>query len=243
MVNNTAQSASVTQESGKLQSTTYTQVRTNDFNVNIENVHLEGNGITVLTQDFNRVGAIGPARHFPLRSRSRPRTSPGYITRKIWIDTLGGQSTKYPIPVNVDTAVGIQKQAILILNSDINGTVNPGDDIPVTLTLSNAGLLLADDITLKIANVSTDIAPEYTDTYDLGRLNASDQKSVNVVLLSDKQTNPGLIQVPVTISYKTIDGYAGNAALEYRSGIRRKGRTGHRFRGYQSLAACRSNAV
>ena len=160
----------------------------------------------VLTQDFNRVGAIGPGQSIPLTFSIQAPDQSGLYYPEVWIDTLGGQSTKYPIPVNVDTAVGIQKQAVLILDSSINGSVNPGDVIPVTITISNTGQLLADDIILKIANVSTDIAPEYTDTYNIGRLNASDQKTVDVVLLSDKQTPPGLIQVPVTIKYMTIDG-------------------------------------
>ena len=205
-VNNTAQSASLTQESGELQSTTYTQVRTNDISVNIQNVHLEGDGITVLTDDFNRIGDLGPGKSIPLTFSIQAPDQPGIYYPEIWIDTQGGQSTRFPIPVNVDTAVGIQKQAILIMNSDINSTVNPGDEIPVTLTISNAGQLLADDVTLKISNVSTDIAPENTDTYNIGLLNPADQKTIDVVLLSDKLTPPGLIQIPVTIKYATIDG-------------------------------------
>jgi hypothetical protein len=205
-VNNTASSASVTHETGSLSPTTYTEVRTNDFSVSIQNVHLEGNGITVLTEDFNRVGALGPGQSIPLTFSIQAPDQTGLYYPEIWIDTLGGQSTRYPIPVNVNTAVGIQKQAILILNNSINGSVNPGDEIPVTITISNAGQLLADDVTLKISNVSTEIAPKGTDTYNIGMLNASEQKSVDVVLLSDKQTNPGLVQVPVTIKYTTIDG-------------------------------------
>jgi hypothetical protein len=204
--NNTARSATVTQESGELQSTTYTNIRTNDVNVNIQNVHLEGYGIKVLTGDFNRVGALGPGQSIPLTFEIQAPDTPGLYYPQVWVDTLGGQSTRYPIQVNVDTPVGIQKQAILILASSINGTVSPGDDIPVALTLSNSGQLLADDITLKIANVSTDIAPKYTDTYDIGPLNANESSTINVVLLSDKQANPGLVQVPVMISYKAIDG-------------------------------------
>jgi hypothetical protein len=205
-VNNTAQSASVTQESGELQSTTYTQIRTNDISVNIQNVHLQGNGITVLTSDFDRVGDIGPGKSIPLTFSIQAPDQPGIYYPEVWIDTLGGQSSRFPIPVNVDTAVGIQKQAIIIMDSDINGSVNPGDEIPVTLTITNAGQLLADDVTLKISNVSTDIAPENTDTYNIGLLNPGDQKTLNVVLLSDKLTPPGLIQVPVTINYAAIDG-------------------------------------
>jgi len=205
-INNTARSASVTQETGELQSSTYTEVRTNDVNVNIENVHLEGNGIRVLTPDFDRVGAIGPGQSIPLTFQIQAPDTSGLYYPQVWVDTDGGQSTKYPIQVNVDTPIGIQKQAVLILSSSVNGTVSPGDDIPVALTISNAGQLLADDITLKIANVSGDIAPRNTDTYDIGPLNANQSSTTDVVLLSYNQASPGLVQVPVTISYKAIDG-------------------------------------
>jgi len=205
-IGNTAKSASITQESGELSSTTYTQVRTNDFNVNIQNVHLEGYGIKVLSNDYDRVGALGPGQSFPLTFSIQAPNSTGLYYPQIWIDTLGGQSTKYPIQVNVDTPVGIQKQALIIIGSTINGTVTPGDEIPVTISIDNEGQLLADDVTLKISNVSTYLAPEYTDTYDIGLLNPGDEKSVNAVLLSDKSTTPGLVQVPITISYKAIDG-------------------------------------
>jgi len=90
--------------------------------------------------------------------------------------------------------------------STINGTVSPGDNIPVMLTLTNEGQFLADDIILKVDNVSGDIAPKYTDTYDLGALNANESGTVQVVLLSDIQASPGLVRVPVMISYKAIDG-------------------------------------
>jgi len=205
-VKNTATSASVSQKSGQLTTGDYATVTTTDINVNIENIHLEGHGITVLTQDFNRVGELGPGQSIPITFSIETPDKSGLYYPEVWIDTSGGTSTKYPIPVNVNTAVGIQKQAVLILGSALTGSVNPGDDIPATLTLTNAGQILADDVTLKITNVSTDVAPRDTDTYQIGTLNAGEQKIVDIVLLSDKQANPGLIRVPVTINYTTIDG-------------------------------------
>ena len=205
-VKNTATSASVSQKSGQLTTGDYATVTTTDINVNIENVHLEGNGIKVLTQDFSRVGELGPGQSIPITFSIETPDQSGLYYPEVWIDTSGGTSTKYPIPVNVNTAVGIQKQAVLILGSTLTGSVNPGDDIPATLTLTNAGQILADDVTLKIANVSTDVAPKNTDTYQIGPLNAGEQKNVDIVLLSDKQANPGLIRIPVTINYTAIDG-------------------------------------
>jgi hypothetical protein len=205
-VKNTASSASISEKSGQLSPDTYAIVKTTDINVNIQNVHLEGNGIKVLSRDYDQVGSIGPGQSIPLSFSIQAPDRSGLYYPEVWIDTNGGRSTKYPVPVNVNTPMGIQKEAILIVGSSLTGSVNPGDEIPATLTVSNAGQILADDVTLKIANVSSDVAPKNTDTYHIGPLDAGTQKSIDLILLSDKQTNPGLIRIPLTIDYTTIDG-------------------------------------
>jgi hypothetical protein len=125
---------------------------------------------------------------------------------EVWVDTSGGTSTRYPIPVNVNTAIGIQRQAILIMQSSLTGNVNPGDEIPVTLTIANAGQTLADDVTVSIKNVSNSVAPKNSDLYHLGAINAGQQKTIDLILLSDKLTDPGLVRVPVIIGYSAING-------------------------------------
>ena len=82
--------------------------------------------------DFDRVGAIGPGQSSSSRSPSRLLSKSGIYYPEVWIDTTGGKSVKYPIPVNVNTALGIQKKAILIMDSTLTGSLNPGDEIPVT---------------------------------------------------------------------------------------------------------------
>jgi hypothetical protein len=205
-IKNTASSASVSEKSGKLAPDDYSVIRTTDINVNIENVHLEGNGLKVLTKDYDRVGDLGPGQSLPVTFSFQAPVNNGIYYPEVWIDTSGGTSTKYPFPVNVNTAIGIQKQAILIMDSSLTGSVNPGDEIPVTLTVSNAGQLLADDVTLKIANVSGIIAPKNSDLYHLGMIGAGEHKNVSFILLSDKQAGTGLVRVPVTINYNSIDG-------------------------------------
>jgi len=205
-IKNTASSASVSEKSGKISADDYTVVKTTDINVIIENVHLEGNGIKVLTKDFDSVGAIGPGQSLPITFSIQSPNKSGLYYPVVWIDTKGGTSTKYPIPVNVNTAVGIQKEAVLIMDSSLDGSVIPGEEVPVTLTVSNAGQILADDVTLKVSNVTGKLAPKTTDLYHLGRINAGEHKTVSLVLLSDKQAGTGLVRVPVTISYNAIDG-------------------------------------
>lgn len=214
-VKNTASSASMSEKTGKLAADDYSVVKTTDINVFIENIHLEGNGITVLTRDYDRVGELGPGQSLPVTFSIEAPAKSGMYYPEVWIDTKGGTSTKYPFPVNVNTAIGIRKQAILIMDSSLTGSVNPGDEIPVTLTVSNAGQLLADDITLSVSNVSGIVAPKNTDLYHLGMIGPGEQKNVSFVLLSDKQAGTGLVRVPVTIGYNSIDG----VALTQQTGI------------------------
>jgi hypothetical protein len=205
-IKNTASSATLSEKSGQLSDTTYATVKTTDINVNLENVRLEGNGIDVLTKDFDRVGEIGPGQSISITFSIRAPSKSGMYYPEVWIDTTEGKSTKYPIPVNVNTPVGIQRQAILILDSSLSAMANPGEEIPLTLTVRNAGQTLADDVTVKIENMSTVVAPKNTDLYHLGVISPGEQQTVNLVLLSDKKASAGLVRIPVTISYLAIDG-------------------------------------
>ncbi|MDP2796980.1 MAG: hypothetical protein Q8N94_05640 [Methanoregula sp.] len=205
-IKNTATSASVVQKIGQQSDTAYDTTKTMDINVNIENVKLEGNGIEVMSKDFNRVGEIGPGQSIPITFSIRAPSKSGMYYPEVWIDTTDGKSTRYPIPVNVNTAVGIQRQAILIMDSSLGTPANPGEEIPVTLTIRNAGQTLADDVTIKIENMSAVVAPKSADLYHLGVICAGEQQMVQLVLLSDKKANAGLVRIPVTISYSAIDG-------------------------------------
>lgn len=207
VLKNTATSAQQKENSGLVASEFVTSTVT-DINVNINNVHLEGMGITVLSKDFDRVGALGPGQSIPMVFTIRSPTTSGMYYPEVWIDTAGqGKSTRYPIPVNVNTPVGIQKQAILSVSSTLPGSVNPGDEIPVTVTVKNTGETMADDVILRVLNIST-IAPKVTDLYHIGPVDAKTEKAVVVELVSDRNTDPGLIRIPVTMMYKWIDGSA-----------------------------------
>jgi hypothetical protein len=205
IVKNTATSATLKENTGIITSDAAT-TKVTDINVNIENVKLEGNGIIVLSKDFQQVGEIGPGQSIPLTFSIQAPSKNGMYFPEVWIDTTGGRSTRYPVPVNVNTAVGIERQAILIMGSSMSGNVNPGDEIPVTLTVSNAGQTLADDVIIRIENVSATVAPKSADVYHLGAIMAGGLKTVDLTLLSDKKTTAGLVRIPVTISFNAIDG-------------------------------------
>jgi hypothetical protein len=205
-IKNTAASASISERTGPLSTDMAGTTKVTDINVYIENVHLEGNDIDVLSEDFKRVGELGPGQSTTITFSIRAPSKSGMYFPEVWVDTYGGRSTRYPVPVNVNTASGIQKQAILIMDSSLPGSVNPGDEILVALTMRNAGQLLADDVTLKITNVSSNVAPKSTDLYYFGTISPGEQRTVSLVLLSDKDTAAGLVRVPVMVSYNALDG-------------------------------------
>lgn len=205
IVKNTANSATIKENSG-FYTNEFTTTKVTDINVNIEKVQLFGNGVKLISKDFERVGEIGPGQSLPFTFTIQAPSKSGMYYPEVWIATSGGRSTRYPIPVNVNTSVGVQKQAIMILESRFPDTVNPGDEIPVTLTVRNSGETLADEVTLRIDNVSSMIAPKNTALYHIGEVKGNDQKSVDLVLLSDKKTEPGLIRIPVTLQYVWLDG-------------------------------------
>ncbi|MDD1712176.1 MAG: hypothetical protein LUQ69_03295 [Methanoregulaceae archaeon] len=185
--------------------TTANTGKSEEPNVNIERVSLEGNGLTVVSDAFDHVGRIGQGQSIPLSFTIRAPEEGGMYYPEIRIATAGG-STRYPIPVNVDTPIGIQREAILVVMSYPPDTVNPGDEIPVRIILRNEGQTLAEEVTLKIENDSTLIAPKTANFYHIGQVNGGEEKSVDLVLLSDRSANPGLIRVPVTVQYTWIDG-------------------------------------
>ena len=206
-VKNTASSAQVSEKSGFIGTDSYATVKTTDINVNLDNVRLEGNGLMVVSGNFDRVGALGPGQSMQFTFSIQAPSKNGLYYPEVWIDTAGGKSVKYPIPVNVNTALGIQKKAIIILDSTLTGSQNPGDEIPVQVTVLNSGDMLSEDVVLKIENISTTmVAPKNTDIYHLGTLSAGQNKTIDMILLSDKKMTAGLVKVPVTISYNAIDG-------------------------------------
>jgi hypothetical protein len=204
---NTAGEASQTESMVQtLTGTTVTTTSTRDLTVLVESVYMYGQGVEVLEGNFQEVGALGPGQSMTLTFLIRAPEQAGMYFPEVWIRIPQGTSVKYPVPVNVNSPISIQKQAILILESQTPDSVNPGEEIPVTVTVRNDGQLLAEDVTLRIGNVSTLVAPKGSDLHHLGFIGSGRVKTTDLVLLTDRDTSPGLTQVPITLQYTSIDG-------------------------------------
>ena len=207
VMQNTATSASMTETSvnnGTTGSTTTSRIR--DISVIFDTVSMFGNGLEVIEGTYDHVGALGPGQSMQLTFLIRAPAKSGMYFPEVWIYIPDGTNVRYPVPVNVNSTIGVQRQAILILTSSIPDSVQPGDEIPVTLNVRNDGQLLADEVTVRIENGSTTIAPRNTNLYHLGMISGGQQKSVDLILVSDRKTSSGLARIPVTLDYTGVDG-------------------------------------
>jgi hypothetical protein len=207
-VKNTATTATQQQSigSGSVSSNTPQESKQIDIDVFIQNIKLEGNGIKVLSNEFNQVGDLGPGQSTTITFAIQAPEKTGLYFPEVWIDTLGGRSTRYPIPVNVNTQVATQHQPIVIMESTLPDTVIPGDEFPVGLTLINQGQSAVTDISLMIGDAGPSIAPKLTNTLHVASLVPSEQHDLDMVFISDKKATSGVIKIPVLITFFGIDG-------------------------------------
>ena len=125
-IKNTAQSATVKENSGIVAGGTFESTRSSDINVFVENVHLEGNGVAVLTKDFDRLGEIGPGQSVPVSFMIKAPEKSGIYFPEAWIDVKNGRSTRYPFTVNVNYDVSTQKKPSLAVIQDLPDRVAQG---------------------------------------------------------------------------------------------------------------------
>ena len=217
VLQNTVSIASSTETVVETDSTgaTSTSSETKDLFAVLDSVRLFGNGLEVIEGSYDHAGALGPGQSMPLTFLVRAPAQSGMYFPEIRVHIPDGFNVRYPIPVNVNTPLGLQSQAILVLESSLPDSVQPGSEIPVTLTVANAGELLANDVTVRIETSGTAIAPKSTDLYHLGTIQGGCEQKVDLVLISDRKTASGLTRIPVSMQYTALDGktYTQNTSI------------------------------
>ncbi|NMB78543.1 MAG: S-layer protein [Methanomicrobiales archaeon] len=203
---NTAQSASVKENTGITSGGMFANTRSTDINVYVEKVHIEGNGISVVTESFDRLGEIGPGQSVPVTFVIRAPDKSGIYFPEAWIDVKNGRSTRYPLTVNVNTDISTQKKPSLAIARTLPAQVVPGEDIMVNLSLGNNGLTRASDIVLVANSTQKSIALASTGRYYVDHLEPGDNAAINLRLTSDKNAPIGICPVSLILTYHNPDG-------------------------------------
>jgi len=206
IIRNTADFATIMENTGIVSGGTFTNTRSTDIGVNIESVQLESRDVEVISGNYKQIGVIGPGQSIPITFLVRAPAQDGIYFPEIWIDVTGGQSVRQPIPVNVNTQIAILKKPALTAIKTIQGGVAPGDDLNAQVVLRNDGLSRADQITVTVNSSSSSITQKTASTYHIGSLLKNENATLDMLFSTDKKAPLGLNRVFLTITYANPDG-------------------------------------
>jgi len=206
-VKNTAEKATFSQSytSGSAGSNSATTT-TVDINAPIDSVTMVGNGLAVLGGAYNRVGELGPGQSIPLTFLIRAPDQAGVYFPEVWVRVSDATSLKFPIPVNVNSEVQIQKRPQITVEKQLPASVIPGNDFNATVTLANDGLLSASNIQVIVNSSTPSITSKTPGTYHIEKLGPGEQKTLNMEFSTDKKSTLGLRPVNLVVDYQNPDG-------------------------------------
>jgi hypothetical protein len=205
-IKNTAESASMKENSGPTSGGAFASTKSTDINVFIENVHLEGNGIAVLTEDFDRLGELGPGQAVPVTFVIRAPAKDGIYFPEAWIDVKDGRSTRYPVTVNVNTDISTQKKPALFVSQQLPDRVAPGENCIVAINITNVGLTRASDIAMDLNSTTKSLVLTTAGHYYMEHLDPGEGTNLTLRLATDKNTPIGIDPVTLAITYRNPDG-------------------------------------
>jgi hypothetical protein len=203
MVRNTADRATLTQS--YLSDTTETTTNI-DINAPIDSVTMIGNGIQVISEGYYRVGDIGPGQSIPLSFLIKAPAESGIYFPEIWIRVSDARSLKYPIPVNVNSEVAIQKRPQISIGKQLPASVTPGDDFNATILLENTGQISASNLRISVNSSTPSITSKTASTYHIERLGRGESEGIAMEFSTDRNAPLGLRPVTLVIEYQEPDG-------------------------------------
>ena len=206
-VKNTAEKATFSQSytSGTAGSNSATTT-TVDINAPIDSVTMVGNGMEVLGGAYNRVGELGPGQSIPLTFLIRAPDQAGVYFPEVWVRVSDATSLKFPIPVNVNSEVQIQKRPQITVEKQLPASVIPGNDFNATVVLANDGQLSASNIQVIVNSSTPSITSKTPGTYHIEKLGPGEQKTLNMEFSTDKKSTLGLRPVNLVVDYQNPDG-------------------------------------
>jgi hypothetical protein len=209
MIKNTAETASEKENSGILLGSTFASTRNTDINVFIENVHLEENGIVVLTEDFDRLGELGPGQSVPVTFVIKAPATSGIYFPEVWVDVRNGRSTRYPVTVNVNTDISTQKKPALFVVQELPDRVAPGDDCTVEISVMNTGLTRASDISMEVNSSIRSLVLTTSGRYYREHLDPGEGTNFTLRFATDRNIPTGIDTATLAITYHNPDGTTG----------------------------------
>jgi hypothetical protein len=208
VIKNTASTATIQESSGIVSGGSFTTVKSVDIPTQIDAIGLEGKGITVISETYQRFGSIGPGQSATVTFAIQAPLEEGIYFPEVWVDIFGGRNVRYPVPVNVNAKNQVLRAPAIVVTKSLPDTVNPGDSFPVRLTMENAGTLRANQVILSVNTSSSSIGVKGPGTLVIEELDGGSSQDVTVDFVTDKKAPTGLQKVYLTFNYQLPDGTA-----------------------------------
>lgn len=172
----------------------------------IDSVFLNGKkDIKVLGGNGQFEGQVGQGQHIKISFLIQAPEKSGIYFADLLIRIRNQESIKFPITVNVNTPISAVRQPALILSQSSSGPVKPGESFPVKITLTNEGISQAKDITVRVRETGSSIAPIHTNAFHIEKLHQKEEASGEMIFSTDKEVVSGIHKIPVEIAFITPD--------------------------------------
>jgi hypothetical protein len=173
----------------------------------IDSIFLDGKkNIEVISGNSQFEGSLGPGQSMSTSFYIRAPVRSGIFFPELLIRIRNHESVKFPIPVNVNTAVQITKQPALLISYAAEDRVKPGTDVPVEIMVMNKGKSTADEITIRIADQDPMVAARSATSGHIPHLEPGTSSVFSLILTIDKEARSGIHEIPLEIRYSTTDG-------------------------------------
>ncbi|MDD1674170.1 MAG: S-layer protein [Methanomicrobiales archaeon] len=204
---NTAQSATLTDtETFGGGGRTITTTRTTSINADIQSVFLNGNEVEVLRGSYNDLAVLGPGQSVPVTFLIRAPGVSGIYFPEVWIRVLDGESSNYPIPVNVGTQISVSREPAITVQKTLPDRISPGEQFTVALRLVNQGMSGAENLNAAISTNATSVLVLSPATYHFNRLDPDQAVLLEISFATDRDTPLGILPVMISMDYVAPDG-------------------------------------
>jgi hypothetical protein len=208
VIRNTATTATLRELSGMTSGGEFTNTRSVDIPTEIDSISMQGNGITVISDTYNRFGSIGPGQEATVTFAIRAPNKEGIYFPEVWVDINGGKNVRYPIPVNVNARNQVLRAPAIVVEKSLPDSVNPGESFSVGLTLKNAGILRAHQLIVSVNTSTSSIGVKGPNTLVIDELDGGASRDIRIDFVTDKKAPLGLQKVNLLFGYQLPDGTA-----------------------------------
>lgn len=172
----------------------------------VESVVLADRDIRVKGGNGQFEGYIGPEQVIPLTFLIEAPAKSGLYFPQLLIRVRGGQSVKYPIPVNVNTQLAVMRSPSIELRKHFPMMVKPGTTADGSIEIYNGGQVRADNLHISLVTAGLPATPAGSSTFLVDYLEPGESRTINLSFHIDKNAAGGLTEVPLIVSYSLLDG-------------------------------------